>query len=313
MTEVCRLLQIKQGMLTAYHPQADGQTERTNRTLEEMLRHFVNPMHDECLPMVDFAINDAWQDSTHDTPFMLSYGQHPLNTMSLQTHSRVPAAARYTQDIQQAVERAKDCLDRAQQRQKAYADKGRRDASYQVKLLLNTQNLRFKSPGTPKLMPRWVGPFTVLERIGDVAYSLELPASMRMHPVSHVSLLQRYCGDGRVQPPPPPFYVGGQLAYTVSRILDHRPVQRGRRKNMKEFLVRWEGYGPEHDTWEPEVCLLDESLIQSYWDYVASGDIAPEKKQKRGLLVSFYATATEHAVWLFRLSAFVRCLASLRA
>ena len=129
-------------------------------------------------------------------------------------------------------------------------------------------------------MPRWVGPFTVLERIGDLAYRLELPASMRMHPVFHVSLLQAYREDGRVQPPPPPFYVGGQLAYTVDRILDHMSVHRGRRKNMKEFLVRWEGYGPEHDTWEPEACLLDKGLIQTYWDYVASGDIAPEKKQK---------------------------------
>ena len=78
------------------------------------------------------------------------------------------------------------------------------------------------------------------------------------------------------RPPPPPFYVGGQLAYTVDRILDHRSVHRGRRKNMKEFLVRWEG-------------LLDKGLIQTYWGYVASGDIAPEKKQKLRLLVWFYA------------------------
>ena len=100
MTEVCRLLNIKQGMSTAYHPQTDGQTERTNRTLEEMLRHFVKPVHDdwdEHLPMVEFAINDAWQESTHETPFVLNYGQHPLNPMSLQTHSRVPAAATYIQ------------------------------------------------------------------------------------------------------------------------------------------------------------------------------------------------------------------------
>ena len=56
MTEVCRLLNIKQGMSTAYWPQTDGQTERTNRTLEEMLCHFVNPVHDdwdEHLPVVD--------------------------------------------------------------------------------------------------------------------------------------------------------------------------------------------------------------------------------------------------------------------
>ena len=56
MTEVCRLLNIKQGMSTAYRPQTDGQTERANRTLEKMLRHFVNPVHDdwdEHLPVVD--------------------------------------------------------------------------------------------------------------------------------------------------------------------------------------------------------------------------------------------------------------------
>ena len=174
MTEVCRLLNIKQGMSTAYHPQTDGQTERTNRTLEKMLRHAVNPVHDdwdEHLPMVEFAINDAWQESTHDTPFMLSHGQHPLNPKSLQTHSCVPAAATYTQEMQQTLEQARDCLTRAQQKQKAYADKGRRDASYQVgdKLLLNTKNIRFRSPGAPKLMPRWVGPFPVVGRIGTLA------------------------------------------------------------------------------------------------------------------------------------------------
>ena len=96
MTEVCRLLNIIQRMSTAYHPQTDGETGRANRTLEEMLRHFVNPVQDdwdEHLPMVEFAINDAWQESTHETPFMLHHGQHTLNPMSLQTHSRVPAAA----------------------------------------------------------------------------------------------------------------------------------------------------------------------------------------------------------------------------
>lgn len=55
------------------------------------------------LPMVEFAINDAWQESAHETPVMLNHGQHPLNPMSLQTHSRVPAAATYTQEMQQTL------------------------------------------------------------------------------------------------------------------------------------------------------------------------------------------------------------------
>ena len=67
-----------------------------------------------------------------------------MNFLSLQTHLRVPAAADFTQNMQLGTERAKACLERAPQRQKAYADKGRRDVTYEVddKLLLNTKNVR---------------------------------------------------------------------------------------------------------------------------------------------------------------------------
>ena len=56
--------------------------------------------------------------------------------------------------------------------------------------MLNTNNVRHRSPGTPKFMPRWMGPFRVLKRDGKVAYCLALPAELRMHPVFHDSLLK---------------------------------------------------------------------------------------------------------------------------
>ena len=107
-----------------------------------MLRHFVGPVHDDwdtLLDDVEFAINDSWQESTQETPFMLNYGQHPLNALSLDTHSNVPVAIAHTVRWQDAVERAKECLRRAQDRQKAYADQKRRDVTYKVgdELLLN--------------------------------------------------------------------------------------------------------------------------------------------------------------------------------
>ena len=150
MRRVCRLLNIKQAMSTAYHPQSDGQTERTNRVLEEMLRQYVSPTHDdwdEHLDMAEFAISDAWQESVQEMPFMLNYSQHPLTFLSLQTHSRVPAAVEFTKNMQFGTERAQGCLKRAQQRQKAYADKGRRDVTYDVgeRLLLNTKHVRGRS------------------------------------------------------------------------------------------------------------------------------------------------------------------------
>ena len=140
MREVCRLLNIKQAMSTAYHPQSDGQTERANRTLEEMLRQYVRPLHDDWDEHLDMAINDAWQESVQETPFMLTYGQHPCNFLSLQTHSHVPAAVVFTENMHCGTERANELLQRAKERQKANADKERRDITYEVgeKLLLDT-------------------------------------------------------------------------------------------------------------------------------------------------------------------------------
>ncbi len=112
-----------------------------------------------------------------------------------------------------------------------------------------------------------MGPYKVLERVGPVAYLLDLPTSVKMHPVFHVSLLQPWRDDGRLQPPPPRFLHSGEVVYTVEKILDHRT---GKRKNLKEFLVRWEGYDPANDSWEPEANIHDPTLVQDYWDYVAS-------------------------------------------
>ena len=286
MREVCRLLNVKQAMSTAYHPQTDGQTERTNRTLEDMLRQYVNPVHtdwDEHLDMAEFAINDAWQESVQETPFMLNYGQHPLNFLSLQTHSHVPAAAEFTESMRQGTERAKSCLERAQQRQKTYADLGHRDVTYEVgeELMLNTKNVRHRSPGTPKLMPRWMGPYEVLERVGKVAYRLALPAELKMHPVFHVSLLKPVKKDQRLQPPPPRVLLNGDVVFTVDRILDHRMTRKGRRRNLREFLIRWEGFDSTHDSWEPEACIYDPKIVQDYWDYVASREQHTNEQAKQ--------------------------------
>ena len=94
-------------------------------------------------------------------------------------------------------------------------------------------------------MPRYIGPFNVLEKIGKVAYCLELPPTIKMHPVFHASLLQPWRENGNVQAVPPRFLVNGESVFTVDRILDDRPMQRpGRRKNLNDFLVRWEGCHP---------------------------------------------------------------------
>ena len=65
-------------MSTPFHAQTDGWTERANRTLEEMLKHFVSPTRndwDEHLGGAEFACNNAWHESLRSTPFLLNSGQ----------------------------------------------------------------------------------------------------------------------------------------------------------------------------------------------------------------------------------------------
>jgi hypothetical protein len=90
--------------------------------------------------------------------------------------------------------------------------------------------------GTPKLLTRWVGPFKVVQKLNYVAYKLDLPASLRIHPVFHASLLKAYV-HGRVQPPPSPEVVDGEFEWEVEAILAHKDVQVKRKRNKRRTPV----------------------------------------------------------------------------
>jgi transposase InsO family protein len=270
-TELCRLLGVKQCLSTAYHPQTDGQTERMNRVLEDMLRHYVNPRGtdwDAFIPAVEFAVNSAWQESVRATPFFLNYGRHPRGPAGPRVKSGVPNARDARVRLHEALKEAKTCLQAAQSRQKRYADERRQALTFNVrdKVLLSTRHARISTVGSKKLLPKWIGPFPVVERIGEVAYKLELPPSLKWHGVFHVSLLRPYVDGGRTVPPPLPEIIEGELEYVVESILGHRDVGTGKRAK-RQYLVKWEGYGPEHNSWEPAANLTNcAEAIQSYWD-----------------------------------------------
>ena len=295
--QVCELVGTRQNLSTAFHPETDGQTERVNRVIGEYLRSFVNEKQDNwdmLLPMAEFAINNSVHTSSGFTPFFLNSGQHPLNplTISSQRGHRnlprtggdnrlLPAVDDFVRNISEVVHQAKLNLRAAQDRQKSYADKGRRELTFNIGdlVLLKTKNLKLKTTGKRKLLPRWIGPFPVVKVIGSVAYKLELPIGMKCHPVFHVSNLHPYRSDGRVQPPPIPLEVAGDVEFEVEQVLLHRDVKSGRR-TRREFLIKWLGYGPEHNSWEPITSMNCDELVAEYWEATHAAQRARDRLRR---------------------------------
>jgi hypothetical protein len=272
---------------TAFHPQTDGQSERANRTLEEVLRHFVSPRQDdwdEYLDLAEYAINDSVNPSTGYTPFFLAYGHHPSAPMDLTDQVMVPAAQSYMQTASDALQHAKTRLREAQLRQALQANKHRRDVQFKVgdQVRLSTANLRLPSTMSKKLVARYLGPFVVQEVVNPVTYRLHLPDSLKIHPVFHVSLLQPWHTDAEfpdhkdAAPPGPVVQEDDQ--YLVNQLLDKRRVRYGN-KEIIQYLVRWEGYGPQDDTWVA-ASDIEDSLKQAY-EATHHGQLTPTTRSTR--------------------------------
>ena len=108
-----------------------------------------------------------------------------------------------------------------------------------------------------------LGPFVISHQVNDVAFHLDLPSHMRLHPVFHVSLLEPWTSSSipnRVIPPPPPVQLAEGHEYEVEAILDSKVI-----RNKLYYLVDWLGYTPADQTWEPETNITNASeLIQEF-------------------------------------------------
>jgi hypothetical protein len=249
-------LGTKLSMSTAFHPQTDGQTERANQTLEQVLRNYTSYEQDnwdDLLPYAEFAYNNSQQTSTGFSPFHALYGQE-VNTWSTIVNAMDnPQATTTTNTATDTIEIIKKNLETAKGTMVSNYNKHHRDITFQVgdKVLLNTKNLRLASlEQSPlrKFQPRFVGPFEITAAISPIAYRLALPGTMRIHPVFHVSLLKKYTTSPTFPrpTPPPPEIINDVDEYEVERIVAKRT-----RYNKPQFLVKWKGYPDSDNSWEP--------------------------------------------------------------
>lgn len=258
-------------MSAAYHPESDGQTENANKTLEIMLRSvidFAQDDWDEHLPAAELAFNNSKNETTGLTPFYLVYGREarmPIDIAlaPLTKAADNPAAAEATARWRAALQQASDNTTRQQRRQKTYADRTRREVRFAVgdRVLLSTQHLKLigERKRARKLTERYIGPYRVKRVVNANAYELELPASLKIHPVINISHLKEYRDGAQAfpdrpvsltRPEPEALDDNGAPAWVVDRLLDHRKVKRGARQ-VDQYLVEWNGYPISEATWEP--------------------------------------------------------------
>lgn len=261
---------------TAYHPQTDGQTERVNQCLEMYLRTAVHETPRQWrrwLPAAEFWYNSSHHASINCSPFKALFGREP-NLGAMLSWPDDPAV--HEIDWAEHTERLRNHMARAQERFKRKADRHRSERNFNVgeEVLLKLQpyaQTTVANRPCRKLAYKFYGPFTVEQKIGNLAYKLALPPEARIHPVFHVSQLKPFTPNYTPvfsDLPRPPDLTTVNLR--PSAILDRRMRKKGN-DSVVQIKVQWGNLSPESATWEdydvlrlrfPEATIWEEVLSQ---------------------------------------------------
>ncbi|KAD2393589.1 hypothetical protein E3N88_40566 [Mikania micrantha] len=242
--------------------QTDGQTERTNQTLEDVLRSCVidfGGSWDIHLPLVEFSYNNSYHTSIQCAPFEALYGRKcrsPICWSEVGENQII--GPEFIQETTDKIALIQERIKAARDRQKSYADNRRRPLEFQIgdRVMLKVSPWKgiFRFGKRGKLSPRFVGPFKILERIGSVAYRLELPLELsNIHDVFHVSNLKKCLTDESLLIPLEEIHIDEKLQFSEEPIeVMDREMKVLKRSRIPIVKVRWNSQrGPEY-TWERE-------------------------------------------------------------
>jgi hypothetical protein len=275
-------MDTKLNFSTTYHPQIDGQIERTNQILEDMLRASalkIGGSWDKSLSYAEFSYNNSYQASLKMAPFEALLGRKCRTPLYLsETNERQLFGADNIREAEKQVQIIRENLRIAQSRQKSHADGKRRDMVFQEGdyVYLKVSSIRglrrFKVKG--KLSPQFTGPFKILERVGEVAYRLELPVRLAdLHDVFHISQFKKGFGPhDKESLPLDDLNVKEDLTIVEDPIRILETMTRVTRNSVINMCkVQSSNHAEDEATWEREDELKEEFL-----------DLFPNLSKSRG-------------------------------
>lgn len=253
------LLQVKHLYSTAYHPQTDGQSKRTNQTYEIVICH-VSHMHpeldwEEITPGIQWRLNGSPNVSTGQTPHRLLYGMDLRQPWALfRSIENQDFSPRY--DAEQALRLAAVIMKNAYDRNHMHIAFNPGDQVY-IRLF-DGYNIAANVGRPKKFAQHYAGPFCVVKHVGHLAYQLELPPTWSIHPVFTVAMLEPAPTSAdpfhRSMPEPGPTaddrFPLDNDRFEIERLIARRTRAIGRNaRRFTEYLVRWRGFSEAHDEW----------------------------------------------------------------
>jgi len=254
-------LGTKLKLSSAYHPQTDGQTERTIQSLEDLLRACVldhKGSWDELLPLIEFTYNNSFHASIGMAPYEALYGRRCRTPLCWhQDGENLIIGPELVQQTTEKVKLIREKMKTSQSRQKSYADNRRKDLEFEagdhVFLRVTPTTGVGRAIKSKKLTPKFIGPYQITERVGPVAYRIALPPFLsNIHDVLHVSQLRKYVPDPSHVIEPEDIELKDNLTTELPpiKIVD-RSTKRLRNKDVPLVKVIWNQVTGDA-TWELE-------------------------------------------------------------